>query len=117
MPGFESDTLNYDNLLAGGDFTVLEVGTVDETVEVKRGTVLGRVSATNTFKICKEDAVDGSKEPCAILAEDIKAGAENKDKYIYLSGKFNKDAVIFDSSITNKNKAKIELHKNSVFLV
>jgi len=117
MPGFESDTFNYDNLLAGGDLTVLEIGTIDETGEVKRGTVLGRVSATNTFKICKEGATDGSQEPCAILAEDIKAGAENKDKYIYLSGKFNKDAVIFDSSITNKNKAKIELHKNSVFLV
>lgn len=117
MPSIENDTLNYDNLLAGGDFTVLEVGTVDETVEVKRGTVLGRVSATNTFKICKDANDDGSNVPVAILAEDIKAGAENKDKYIYLSGKFNKDAVIFDSSITNKNKAKIELHKNSVFLV
>lgn len=117
MPGFESDTLNYDNLLAGGDFTVLEIGTVDETVEVKRGTVLGRVSATNTFKICKDANDDGSNVPVAILAEDLPAGASNKDKYIYLSGKFNKDAVIFDSSITNKNKAKIELHKNSVFLV
>lgn len=117
MPDIVSDTFNYDNLLAGGDFTVLEIGTVDETVEVKRGTVLGRVSATNTFKICKEGASDGSNEPCAVLAEDIKAGAENKDKYLYLSGKFNKNAVIFDSSITNKNKAKIELHKNSIFLI
>lgn len=117
MPDIVSDTFNYDNLLAGGDFTVLEIGTVDETVEVKRGTVLGRVSATNSFKICKEGASDGSDEPCAVLAEDIKAGAENKDKYLYLSGKFNKNAVIFDSSITNKNKAKIELHKNSIFLI
>lgn len=117
MISIEKDTFNYDNLLAGGDLTVLEIGTVDETVEVKRGTVLGRVSATNTFKICKEGASDGSNEPCAILAEDIKAGAENKEKYLYLSGKFNKNAVIFDFSIKNKNKAKIELHKNSIFLI
>lgn len=116
MPSIENDTLNYDNLLAGGDFTVLEVGTVDEAGEVKRGTVLGRVSATNTFKICKDANDDGSNKPVAILAEDLPAGASNKDKYVYLSGNFNKSAVIFDAGVANKNKAKIELHSNSIFL-
>ena len=29
MPSIEKDTFDYDNLLAGGDFTVLEIGTVD----------------------------------------------------------------------------------------
>lgn len=117
MPEIVTDTFNYDNLLAGGDFTVLEIGTVDESIEVKRGTVLGRVSATNTFKICKDANTDGSNVPVAILAEDLPASASNKDKYVYLSGKFNKSAVIFDAGVANKNKAKIELHKNSVFLV
>lgn len=116
MPGFESDTFNYDNLLAGGDLTVLEVGTIDETGEVKRGTVLGRVSSTNTYKICKDANADGSNIPVAILAEDLPASASNKDKYVYLSGNFNKSAVIFDAGVVNKNKAKIELHGNSIFL-
>lgn len=116
MPEIITDTFNYDNLLAGGDFTVLEIGTVDETVEVKRGTVLGRVSATNTFKICKDVNIDGSNVPVAILAEDLPASASNKDKYVYLSGNFNKSAVIFDAGVANKNKAKIELHSNSIFL-
>lgn len=116
MPEIITDTFNYDNLLAGGDFTVLEIGTVDESVEVKRGTVLGRVSATNTFKICKDANTDGSNVPVAILAEDLPASASNKDKYVYLSGNFNKSAVIFDAGVVNKNKAKIELHSNSIFL-
>ena len=106
MPEIVTDTFNYDNLLAGGDFTVLEIGTIDETVEVKRGTVLGRVSATNTFKICKDANTDGSNVPVAILAEDLPASASNKDKYVYLSG----------NGVANKNKAKIELHGNSIFL-
>lgn len=116
MPSIENDTLNYDNLLAGGDFTVLEIGTIDETVEVKRGTVLGRVSATNSFKICKDANTDGSNKPVAILAEDLSAGASNKDKYIYLAGNFNASAVIFDEGVASKGKAKIELHSNSIFL-
>ena len=116
MPGFESDTLNYDNLLAGGDFTVLEIGTIDETVEVKRGTALGRVSSTNSFKICKDANTDASNKPVAILAEDLSAGASNKDKYIYLAGNFNASAVIFDEGVANQGKAKIELHSNSIFL-
>ena len=116
MPSIESDTFNYDNLLAGGDFTVLEIGTVDETVEVKRGTVLGRVSATKNFKICKDANGDGSEKPVAILAEDLPAGAQNKDKYIYLAGNFNSSAVIFDEGVADKEQAKIELHGNSIFL-
>lgn len=116
MPGFESDTFNYDNLLSGGDFTVLEIGTIDETVEVKRGTVLGRVSSTNTYKICKDANADGSNIPVAILAEDLAAGETNKDKYIYLAGNFTAEKVIFDAGVANKNKAKIELHGNSIFL-
>lgn len=116
MPEIVTDTFNYDNLLAGGDFTVLEIGTIDETVEVKRGTVLGRVSATNTFKICKDANADGSNVPVAILAEDLPASASNKDKYVYLSGNFNKSAVIFDAGVANKNKAKIELHGNLIIL-
>lgn len=115
MPSIENDTFNYDNLLAGGDLTVLEIGTIDEIVEVKRGTVLGRVSSTNTYKICKDANADGSNVPVAILAEDLPASASNKDKYVYLSGNFNKSAVIFDAGVTNKNKAKIELHGNSIF--
>ena len=116
MPEIITDTFNYDNLLAGGDCTVLEMGTIDETVEVKRGTVLGRVSSTNTYKICKDANADGSNIPVAILAEDLAASASNKDKYVYLSGNFNKSAVIFDAGVANKNKAKIELHSNSIFL-
>lgn len=116
MPGFESDTFNYDNLLAGGDLTVLEIGTIDETGEVKRGTVLGRVSSTNTYKICKDANADGSNIPVAILAEDLPAGETNKDKYIYLAGNFTAEKVILDAGVANKNKAKIELHGNSIFL-
>lgn len=116
MPEIITDTFNYDNLLAGGDFTVLEIGTVDEAGEVKRGTVLGRVSATKNFKICKDANSDGSEKPVAILAEDLPAGAQNKDKYIYLAGNFNSSAVIFDEGVADKEQAKIELHGNSIFL-
>lgn len=116
MPEIITDTFNYDNLLAGGDCTVLEMGTIDETVEVKRGTVLGRVTATKKFKVCKDANGDGSEKAVAILAEDLPAGETNKDKYIYLAGNFTAEKVIFDAGVANKNKAKIELHSNSIFL-
>lgn len=116
MPEIITDTFNYDNLLAGGDCTVLEMGTIDETVEVKRGTVLGRVTATKKFKVCKDANGDGSEKAVAILAEDLPASAQNKDKYIYLAGNFNASAVIFDEGVADKEQAKIDLHSNSIFL-
>jgi hypothetical protein len=40
-------------------------------LELKAGTVLGRVAATGWVKVCRSDAADGSQLPIGILAEDV----------------------------------------------
>ncbi len=114
---FESKIHEADNLLAGKELNVLEHAEIDETVAVKRGTVLGRVTASKKLKICKSSASDGSQVPCAIMADNLEQGEANKHKFVYLAGKFREEALIYDESIKDKAQAKIELHKVSIFLV
>ncbi len=53
-------------------------GTLENTtgaeLEYVKGTLIGRVTATNNFEILKSAAVDGSETPVGILAQTITLG-------------------------------------------
>lgn len=117
-PGIQKGSLEYDNLIANTNATfVLKHGELDaaESSPIKRGTVLGRVSAGKKFKVCKDANGDGSEVAVAILADDFDGGSE-KIVPIYLAGSFNEDSVIFDGGLADKEAVIIALHGNSIFL-
>ena len=69
--------------------------------DLKIGTVLGKVTAGGKYKICVQNAADGSQTADAILIEDVTA-ALNTDKKMLVLIKgpaiVSKSALILDAS-------------------
>lgn len=117
-PNVKKGNLEYDDLLADFSGHLLKYITLDdsEAAPIARGTVLGRITASKKFKVCKDANGDGSEVPVAILADDFKVG-NDKSVPAYLAGSFNSDALVVDEGVADKEKLEIELHKNSIFLI
>ena len=91
-----------DNLLAG-----YSVPAITESIVVasgadvlKRGTLLGRVTASGKYVVSTSAASDGSQNPVAVLAEDIDATSADVTTVGYLSGEFNTAAMTFGTGHT-----------------
>lgn len=82
-----------DNLF-GGDFPVVtDTVTIAQSAALKRGAVLGKVTATAKYVLSEAAAGDGSENPVAILAEDIDATDADVTAPVYLTGEFNARAL------------------------
>lgn len=113
-PGMKSTVFNPDQLIAG----ILQPVTRDVTITggaYKRGTVLGKITASGLYTLCVKTASDGSEVPSAILVDDRDASANDVHGSVFLMGEFNANAVIFDASWT-KNDLIAALDANKVFL-
>lgn len=107
---------NPDNLIAG-DFLLLVNGAVIAAgEELKRGTVLGKITDSGKYTIAKAAAGDGSEAPIAILGTDVAASEEDRQAEIYITGLFSANHVTLGEGITEEAAAE-ELHKRSIFLV
>ncbi|AQT84158.1 hypothetical protein ERICIV_03434 [Paenibacillus larvae subsp. larvae] len=97
----EKYELKYDNLIAGGVSPVVSKGeTVKSGGVYLRGTVLGRITEGGKLVPVDSSKTDGSERPYAVLAETVDAAKEDKAAAVYLTGEFNKDALIFGGSDT-----------------
>lgn len=67
------DTLAYDNLFSGTNVLVVtQPGTIlSGTGKVKRGTLLGKITATGKLIPCISSASDGSQNPYAVLLDTV----------------------------------------------
>lgn len=88
-------TFEYDNLLAGSAEVVTD--SVIAGTDLARGTVVGLVTVSGKAAAVDSTASDGSKEPYAIVADDVKA---NRAVVVYLTGEFNANALIFGGTDT-----------------
>lgn len=117
--GFYENLGQYtpDKLIAGTKVPRLLEGIIIESGqgELKRGSLLGKVTETGKFKLVDEKATDGSEKPLIILADDIDATKEIKT-IGYISGEFNKQAI-YVAEGTDINKFEIELRKLGIYLV
>lgn len=90
-----------DNLIAN---SVPEIATDDGILitgqNLARGSVLGRITATNKLTLAVDTAIDGSETPMGILVHDIDATAADKGCQIYVAGSFNNDELNWDASFT-----------------
>lgn len=80
-----------------------EVLTANETAAKTYavGTLLGKVTATGKYKICVQNAADGSQTPAALVLGDYSVAAATDTKVLALvSGPagVSKAAIVFDAS-------------------
>ena len=96
QPGFsDAGTYIHDNLIAGTAVNMVTERIVVDTGDLKRGALLGRVTATGKYILSLSAASDGSEVPRAILAEDTNATSADKTTVAYLTGEFNTAAMTF----------------------
>ncbi len=65
-----------------------------------RGTVLGRITASDKYTLSASAAVDGSQTPSAILLHDIPADAADRKANVGFTGQFNPDALTLGAGHT-----------------
>lgn len=85
-----------DSLLAGNAHLLVSRRiTVASGENLKRGCVLGKVTADGKYKASAAAASDGSQTPDLILAEDIDATSGDKTALAYARGDFAASALSF----------------------
>ena len=93
-----------DNLIAGHEVPVLLKGVALASGQgvVKRGTVLGIVTANGKGKVVDKtvDPKDGTETAYGILADDVDTTAADITAQVYTSGLFNRKALIFAENNT-----------------
>ncbi|RYF47394.1 MAG: head decoration protein [Comamonadaceae bacterium] len=75
-------------------------GTLVAGQNLKRGALLGKVSAGGAFKLSLSTATDGSEVPTAVLVHDTDATAAAKEILFYERGDFNQAAITFGAAHT-----------------
>ncbi len=97
-----AETYTPDNLIAGETRTVCDIVTIASGgTALKRGAVLGKVTASGNLILSASNAVDGSQTPTAILAEDCDpSAADVTNVAVYVKGEFNANALSFGTGHT-----------------
>ena len=111
----------YENLIvAGGRFTNdggdIETVTVPANSTIKRGTVMGKITASGKYITSLSASSDGSQIATTILAEDAvndTAAPVDIKAVIYKKGTFNSLGVVFGTGQTLAN-TKDSLHNVSI---
>jgi hypothetical protein len=96
------DAFSYDDLIAGYEpDLVTDTATLLSGQNLKRGTLLGKITSGGKLKISAVGAGDGSENPYAILAEDTDASSGDQDNtLIYIGGAFNINKMTFGTDHT-----------------
>lgn len=100
-----SENQNYDKLI-GGEFPVVtERVTIASGANLKRGTILGVVTASGKYVAADStdtgESATGTKDPKAILLEDAAAAsADVSNVLVALTGEFNSAALIAKTGST-----------------
>jgi hypothetical protein len=104
-------TFDYDKLFAGDAEVVREKAVAGAAMV--RGTVVGKITASGKVIAADSAAVDGSKEPYGILADDV--AADGDPAVLYMTGEFNEDALTFGGADT-ADTHRLALRKIGIFL-
>lgn len=99
QPGITAQTYVPDQLIAGP----LQIVTDSVTITggpFKRGTVLGKITASGKYTQALSASSDGSQTPVAILADDADGSAADVISGVYLMAEVNGAALILGTGIT-----------------
>ena len=96
-----TDTYAPDALVAGNHHLLVGRGvTIASGQNLKRGSVIGKVTANGEYRLSASAANDGSQTPDLILAEDCDASAGDKTALAYERGDFNANALTLGTGHT-----------------
>lgn len=104
-----------DNLLAGDGETFADKGTLITGQNLKRGALLGRITATGKYTLALSASSDGSQTPVVILAEDCDATSADKECLVYKAGTFNINAIILGTGIVLDTATRHALRGLDIF--
>ncbi|MBE3586562.1 MAG: head decoration protein [Thermoanaerobacter sp.] len=117
----QADSVTYDNLIAGTSIP-LEIKSVTLKAGqgvIKRGTVLGIITASGLAVPVNSANTDGSQSADCILTDDVDTGdagaTTNVVATAYSSGLFNRKALIFGGTDTAANH-ETRLRELGIFL-
>lgn len=99
QPGITAQTYVPDQLIAGP----LQIVTDSVTITggpYKRGTVLGKITASGKYTQALSASSDGSQTPVAILADDADGSAVDVISGVYLMAEVNGAALILGAGVT-----------------
>ncbi|MBQ0955982.1 head decoration protein [Serratia symbiotica] len=99
-PGMKSSLFVPDQLVSGPLQLVTDSVTIGVSGALKRGTILGMITATGAYIPSKKDATDGSEKPSAILVDNVDTTTTAQTGGVYLMGEFNQHRLIFDKTWT-----------------
>jgi hypothetical protein len=74
--------------------------TITGAAALGKGTVLGRIAASDKYLKSLSAAADGSQVPKAVLAADADASGSDVLAPIYFTGEFNEDALVLGAGHT-----------------
>lgn len=102
--------------LSAGDFpVVMDTGVIAAGQNLKRGAVLGQVSASKEYLLSKAAAGDGSEVPTAILDQDVDATDGATTAPIRLTGQVLASQLTFGEGLTLAD-AKAALRPLCIFI-
>jgi hypothetical protein len=111
-----SQAYSPDKLIAG-DLPLLSMQiTLVSGQNLKRGAVLGKITASGKYTLSASGATDGSETPDAILAEDTDASAGDVVTIAYFRGEFNENALTLGSGHT-ADSVREGLRQKGIWLV
>lgn len=100
QPGISADAYIPDQLIAGDMKLVTKSVTITGAALFKRGTVLGKITASGKYTISLSAAADGSQTPVAILVDDTDASGGDVNGGVYQQGEFNGNSLILGTGQT-----------------
>lgn len=103
--------------LSAGDFPiVMDSGVIAAGQVLKRGAVLGQVTASKEYSLCKTAAADGSEAPSAILDQDVDTTGGAKSAPIRLTGQVLGNQLTLGEGLTLA-AAKAALRPLCIFIL
>lgn len=114
---YKSEGFSPDGLVAqNAQLLLSEPVTLLAGQNLKRGALLGKVTASGKYVLSLAAAADGSQVPVAILVEDIDASAGDKAALAYTRGDFNAQALALGAGHTLAS-VKAALANLGIFLI
>ena len=109
--------ITYDQLFGGPETEVLtkNITIASGAGKLLRGALLGVLTAGGKAKAVTKGATDGTQIANCILAEDVDATSADTVATVYISGRFNREAILVRSGDTAAAHAE-ELRNGGIYL-
>lgn len=114
---YKSEGFTPDGLIAqNAQLLLSEPATLLAGQNLKRGALLGRITASGKFVLSLAAAGDGSQVPVAVLVDDTDATAGDKPTLIHTRGDFIAQALTLGAGHTVAS-VKAGLEDRGIFLI